>query len=104
MRSIINTDELNKELVESPVDLLHGQMLRLSLKGKPFNTFTPASDDMIDTLWNKCTEIDQSQRKTLNFPPSIQHARNTSMMLQCEECDKWRLVFAIPVSVSPIIS
>ncbi len=62
MRSVVNTDKLNKELEEPlqfPVDLLHGQMLRLSLKGKPFNTFKPASDESIDMLWNKCKEIDQ---------------------------------------------
>ena len=30
----------------------------------------------------------------MNLSPSVQHAKNTSMMLQCEECDKWCLVFA----------
>eukprot|EP00111_Clytia_hemisphaerica_P022406 TCONS_00065858-protein len=36
----------------------------------------------------------KNTRKKLNFSPSKQHAKNTDTMLQCEECDKWRLVFS----------
>lgn len=28
------------------------------------------------------------------FSPSVQHCRNTDVMIQCTECDKWRLVFS----------
>ena len=28
------------------------------------------------------------------FVPSIQHARNTYLMIQCEECLKWRIVYS----------
>ena len=28
------------------------------------------------------------------YSPSIQHAKNTNLMVQCEECSKWRLIFA----------
>ena len=28
------------------------------------------------------------------FSPSEQHVRNADIMLQCENCDKWRLLFA----------
>ena len=63
MRSVINTEELNNELEESlqfAVDLLHAQMSRLALKNKPFQTFRPATTEMIDTLWNQINEIDES--------------------------------------------
>ena len=32
--------------------------------------------------------------KTLPFVASVQHARNTNMMIQCEECEMWRLVYS----------
>ena len=35
-----------------------------------------------------------AKRKKLPFSPSVQHAKNTDIMLQCEDCDKWRLVFS----------
>ena len=34
------------------------------------------------------------KRKTLPYTPSVQHVRNARMMLQCEECDLWRLIFS----------
>ena len=62
MRDVINTDERKKKLQESlqfPVDLLHGQMLRLSLKDKLFEVFQPAAEESMDALWNKCVEIEK---------------------------------------------
>ena len=35
-----------------------------------------------------------SERKKLNFSPSVQHFKNTKTMVQFEECNKWRLVFS----------
>ena len=32
--------------------------------------------------------------KPLSFSPSVQHARNTDTMVQCDECCMWRLVFS----------
>lgn len=32
--------------------------------------------------------------KSLPFRASVQHVRNTEMMLQCEECSMWRLIYA----------
>ena len=43
---------------------------------------------------SKKTKRARSQRKKLPFSPSAQHCRNTDMMVQCSECDKWRLVYA----------
>ena len=36
----------------------------------------------------------RSQKKTLPFYASVQHVRNTGMMLMCDECGMWRLVYA----------
>ena len=62
MRDVINTVERKKALQESlqfPVDLLRGQMLRLSLKDELFKVFQPAAEDSIDDLWDKCVEIEK---------------------------------------------
>ena len=32
--------------------------------------------------------------KTLPFVASVQHARNTSLVVQCEECEMWRLLYS----------
>ena len=34
------------------------------------------------------------KRKSLPFSPSVQHVKNIDIMLQCEECDLWRLLFS----------
>ena len=34
------------------------------------------------------------KEKTLPFYPSVQHVRNAEMMLLCEECEMWRLIYA----------
>ena len=34
------------------------------------------------------------KHKTLPFIASIQHVKNTNLMIQCEECGMWRLVYA----------
>ena len=62
MREKVNTDSLKAELAESlqfPVDLLKSQMVRLSLKDKPFQTFEPAKQEEIDALWKLCLEVDK---------------------------------------------
>ena len=35
------------------------------------------------------------QDRGLPFSPSVQHVSNTEMMLQCQECGQWRLIYAI---------
>ena len=32
-------------------------------------------------------------KKTVPFPKSVQHAKNTNIMVMCEECDIWCLVY-----------
>ena len=34
------------------------------------------------------------KHKSLPFVASIQHVKNTNLMIQCEECGMWRLVYA----------
>lgn len=50
-----------------------------------------------------CTDTDESYRpsliqrkrmKTLTYSPSGQHASNAGVLVQCDECDKWRLLFS----------
>ena len=35
------------------------------------------------------------QDRGFPFSPSFQHVNNTEMMLQCQECGQWRLIYAI---------
>ena len=35
-----------------------------------------------------------SRAKSLPFVASVQHARNTNLMVQCEECEMWRLIYS----------
>ena len=49
---------------------------------------------------NTNTEQDRPSQKgkrkasPLSFSPSVQHARNTDIMVQCDECSMWRLLFS----------
>ena len=49
---------------------------------------------------NTTTEQDRPSQKgkrkasPLSFSPSVQHARNTDIMVQCDECSMWRLLFS----------
>ena len=36
----------------------------------------------------------QSRKKTLPFHGKLQHMRNVDMMLECQECGMWRLIYA----------
>ena len=35
-----------------------------------------------------------AKQKTLPFSASVQHARNTNITIQCEECEMWRLLYS----------
>ena len=34
-----------------------------------------------------------SAKRSISFTPSQQHVRNVGLLVQCEECDMWRLLF-----------
>lgn len=36
----------------------------------------------------------KSRSKSLPFYASIQHVKNAQLMLQCEECNMWRLIYS----------
>lgn len=36
----------------------------------------------------------KASKQTVGFTPSQQHVRNVNLLLQCEECDMWRLLFS----------
>ena len=36
----------------------------------------------------------KKQKKTLPFSASVQHIKNVDMMLLCEECEMWRLLYS----------
>ena len=40
------------------------------------------------------TDLTAAVLKTLTYSPSEQHARNTGVLIQCDECNKWRLLFS----------
>ena len=39
--------------------------------------------------------------EVLSFSPSVQHAKNTGIMMQCDECSSWRPVFSKKKLSSP---
>ena len=45
-----------------------------------------------------CSNIARSIIKTLPFVASIEHVKNTNLVIQCEECRMWRLVYAKKLS------
>ena len=65
MREALNTAELEAEwsnAISTPLDLLRAQMAKLSLKGKDFKSFTPATDEELGELWDTCLTLDESIR------------------------------------------
>ena len=57
--------DLNDSL-KAPVDLLKGQMHRLYLKEKKFQTFEAATHEDVDKMWEHCNKLD-SQLKVVFF-------------------------------------
>lgn len=52
-----------------------------------------------DVYGKPTTEKDRSSLKTkkqnsISYSPSKQHATNVGVVIQCEECSKWRLMFS----------
>ena len=49
-----------------------------------------------DTLEEHCPSLKKksSKEKTLPFHGKLQHVRNANLMLECEECGMWRLIYA----------
>ena len=39
-------------------------------------------------------QVRKGRKKTLPFSASIQHVKNVDVMLECEECQMWRLLYS----------
>ena len=67
---------------------------------KPFDTVYGTN-----TSEEHCPSLQKypSQSKTLPFVASIQHAHNTNLMLQCQECDMWRLVYSKHIKIGVLV-
>ena len=47
-----------------------------------------------DTSENDRPSLKRGKESSLPFYASVQHAKNSGMMLCCDECDMWRLIYA----------
>ena len=57
---------------------------------KPFSDVygTPTTEN------DRPSQIQRRKTKTLTYSPSEQHVKNAGVLVQCDECDKWRLLFS----------
>ena len=46
--------------------------------------------EVTDLPFKRCP----NEKKTLPFSASIQHVKNVDLMLQCDECSMWRLLYS----------
>ena len=52
-----------------------------------FGTFTTEE-------YRPSLQVKKSKQKYLPFAASVQHVKNVNVMIQCEECEMWRLVYS----------
>ena len=48
----------------------------------------------IEQILQKMTDLRSREVKKALFYASVQHAKNSGMMLRCDECGMWRLIYA----------
>jgi hypothetical protein len=48
-----------------------------------------------DTSEEHCPSAKKPKQRTLPFHGKLQHVKNANLMIECEECGLWRLVYAI---------
>ena len=58
--------------------------------------YLPFEEAMLQDTTNKdCPSLQQrKKKKSISFSPSVQHVNNVSTLMQCEECQMWRLLFS----------
>ena len=58
---------------------------------RPFDDVfgTPTSEEFRPSL-----QTSKSKQRTMPFSPSVQHVKNADIVVQCEECEMWRLVYS----------
>lgn len=57
------------------------------------NHYTDFADVYRTQTSEKFRPSSQLKKKKLPFSPSRQHVKNIDMMVQCTECEQWRLLF-----------
>lgn len=62
----------------------------------PFSdVFGQNTSEMHRPSINKKQAVDSgSKQKSLPFYATVQHVKNTGLVVQCEECQMWRIVFS----------
>jgi hypothetical protein len=57
--------------------------------------FLPLADAFEKPTSEKCRPSFHSKNKKATVTALLQHERNANLLLQCDECSKWRLVYAL---------
>lgn len=47
-----------------------------------------------ETSEKDCPSLQRQKKKTISYSPSVQHVKNVNVMVQCEDCSLWRLLFS----------
>ncbi|XP_065906831.1 uncharacterized protein [Dysidea avara] len=61
--------------------------------GKFIKFFVDTSEDVCVVEVQRPSLHVKTPKKTLPFSASVQHVKNVDMMMLCEECDMWRLLY-----------
>ena len=57
--------------------------------------YLPFEDAMQkETSEKDCPSLQRQKKKTIAYSPSTQHVKNVDVMVQCEDCSMWRLLFS----------
>ena len=59
-----------------------------------YRSFDEALGYVTDESHRPSMHTKAKRRKTLPFSASLQHVKNVDLMLQCEECSMWRLLYS----------
>ena len=59
-----------------------------------YRSFDEALGSVTDESHRPSMHTKAKRRKTLPFSASLQHVKNVDLMLQCEECSMWRLLYS----------
>ena len=57
-----------------------------------YTPFSEVYESSTTEQHRRSMQVKRGKQKTLPFSASIQHVKNVSIIIQCEECQKWRLL------------
>ena len=68
-------------------------VLRTIPKGEKYKEFETLYGSQTDESY--CPSLAEAECKShvMPFPPSAQYAKSTGLVIQCDECGKWRLLY-----------